>query len=356
MGPILNLLRGRPLFTQYAITQRCNSRCLSCEYWRKQAQLKELTFEEMSHLADELWHFGIRILTVTGGEPFLRDDAPEIIRLFQKRGFRVTINTNGTCIDKTLVKELSRMKRLHIVISLDSLDRKVYARIRGIDALDAVLEAMSILKHHTPHSIRAFTIVSSDNYGEVPQILRFCREKGYALSVYPSMTGTKGRWFTRNKLIQLEERRQIAKVFDGLSELSKRDRTLFGFSEAYRGSASFLRGEPPRECGAGKRVLQVSPDGTISACPEMEPFCDIRKECLSAAYGRKRWREEVQHCYTTTPCYIGCTRMLQSISNSPVRFLAEMTSKHLKGGKYGNTSDERPLLARFHLRTWRILP
>ena len=337
MGSMLNILRGRPLFAQYAITHRCNSRCSGCEYWHKQAQRKELTFEEVSRLADELWHFGIRILTVTGGEPFLRDDAPEIIRLFQKRGFRVTINTNGTCIDKALVEELSRMERLHIVISLDSLDRGVYARIRGIDALDAVLMAMSILKHHTPHSIRAFTIVSSDNYGEVPQILRFCHEKGYALSVYPVMTSTRGQWFTRNKLIPLEGRGQIAKVFDGLSELSKRDRTLFGFSEVYRGAASFLRGEPQGECGAGKRVLQISPEGTISACPEMAPFCDIREEHLSDAYGRKQWVDEVKRCSTQTQCYIGCTRMLQSINDSPFRFLAESGYRGLIGIRHPRT-------------------
>lgn len=324
---MLNILRGRPLFAQYAMTHRCNSRCPSCEYWGKQAEGKELIGDEVSRLADDLWHFGVRVLTVTGGEPFLRDDAPQIIRLFQERGFRVTINTNGTCIDETLMKELSGMKKLHIVVSLDSLDRETYAKIRGIDALERVLTAMSDLKSQTSHEVRAFTTVSSWNLTEVPQILDFCHENGYRLSVYPAMTSTRGRWFTQHDMIAPGEREKVAELFDKLSQLSTLDRTLFGFGEVYGGAASFLRGEPLGECGAGRMFMQISPDGKISACPESAPFCDIRTEDLSEMYRRELWQENVERCSSETPCYIGCTRMLQSIRNSPVRSITEITRK-----------------------------
>lgn len=328
---MLNLLRDRPLFAQFAITYRCNSRCQSCEYWCRQSPERELALEEMPRLADELWRFGIRVLTVTGGEPFLRTDAPDIIRLFQKKGFRVTINTNGICLDEGLLRELSARDRLHIVVSLDSLDPKLYANIRGIDALDKVLAAMSSLKDRTPHEVRAFTLVSGHNVHEVPQLLEFCRENGYRLSAYPVMSGTRGKWFAPNQMIAPDTRERIAEAFDWLARQSRRDRTLFGFSGVYQGAASFLRGNPVGRCGAGRVFLQVSPDGKVSACPEMTPFCDITKERLSDAYLQWGWRADVKRCHTATPCYIGCTRMLQSIRNSPFRFLAENGAKRLIG-------------------------
>lgn len=325
---MLNIFRSRPLFAQYAITYRCNSRCQSCAYWQKPC-VEELPSKEVSHLAEELWNFGIRIVTVTGGEPFLREDALDIIRLLQARGFCVTINTNGTVLDTAAIDRLSVLKRLHIVVSLDSLDEQTYSDIRGGHFLPRVLKVMSILKHNTPHEVRAFTVVSSSNYREVPALLEFCRNNGYRLSCYPAMSGPRNKWFASHDMIDRRDRGRIADLFDDLARQSRSDSTLFGFSVLYRGAARFLRGESLGACGAGRVTLQVSPDGSVSVCPEMEPFCDIRKESLSEAYGRNGWRRGVKDCYTTTPCYIGCTRMLQSICNSPLRFLAETAFQRL---------------------------
>lgn len=327
---MLNLVRGRPLLTQYAITHRCNSRCESCAYWAK-GTTDELGITEISRLADELWDFGVRIVTITGGEPFMRKDAVDIIRLFFERGFRVTINTNGTLLDPALIGRLSDIGKLHIVVSLDSLDRKTYLRLRGVDSFKKVLETLSYLKRHTPHKIRLFTIVTSYNYREVPEIFSFCRENGFMLSLYPIMSSYRGRWFTPHQMIRSEaDRKKITALFDDLAERSKRDRTLFGFSTLYRGAARYLRGEQTGKCGAGEMSLQVSPEGKVSACPEMEPFCDIRRERLKVAYQRRDWHKTVEGCSIKTPCYIGCTRMLQSIRNTPLRFVAETAFKFMR--------------------------
>lgn len=330
MRPLLNIVRNRPVFAQYAITHACNSRCPSCSYWTKGSSNK-LGIDEVKHLADELWAFGVRIITLTGGEPFMRRDTLDIIRLFSRRGFRVTINTNGILLDKAMIGQLASIPDLHIVVSLDSLDEGTYSLLRGVNSLKQVLGALSSLKRYTPHEIRVFTLVSGYNYREVPQILDFCKEKGYHISLYPVMTGKRGRWFTSNRMIHSgQDTKEIAALFEELAKRSKRDRHLFGFSSIYRGAARFLRGEPMGKCGAGEVLLQISPDGKVSACPEMEPFCDIRKERLEDAYLREGWRRAVKRCYTETPCYIGCTRTLQSICNSPLRFFAETALKMLR--------------------------
>ena len=329
---MLNVLRNRPLFAQFAITYVCNSRCTSCWYWIKEPR-NELTLSEIEHLVDELWDFGIRIITITGGEPFVRADAPEIIRLFFERGFRVTINTNGMLLDKPLIEKLSDIGKLHIVISLDSLEEETYFKIRGVRSLNHILETLSYLHKETIHDLRTFTTVSSHNYSEVPAILDYCREHGYAHSIYPVMTGRRGKWFTDHKMISSkEDNEKIATLFDDLANRSKHDKTLFGFSTLYQGAARFLRGEDTGKCGAGEVLLQVSPEGKIAVCPELGAFCDIRKENLKDVYRKMEWRPEVERCYTTTPCYIGCTRTLQSIRNAPLGFVVEALLKW-KGGR-----------------------
>lgn len=327
IGPLANIVGGRPVFAQYAITHACNSRCPGCTYWSLRRG-DELSLEEAGHLADELWGFGIRIVTITGGEPFVRADAAEVIRLFHERGFRVTINTNGVLLGKGLIGRLSEIGRLHIVVSLDSLDQDVYLRLRGIRALDKALESISALRQENCHEVRIFTVVSASNYLEVPRIIEFCKANGCRISLYPLMGGNGTKWLARQQMTPPDGGREdIAALFEELAERCRRDPALFGFSEAYRGAAHFLRGEHTGRCGAGEALLQISPDGKVSACPESEPFCDLRSERLGDAYRGGGWRPAVERCYTASPCYLGCTRTLQSIRNAPLRFLAEVLSK-----------------------------
>ena len=328
LRPILNFMQKKPIFAQYAITYACNSRCKSCWYWTHGRE-GDLTLGEVRGLVEQLWDFGIRIVTITGGEPFVRPDAIDIIRMFYERGFRIAINTNGILLDQNLIRKLSDIGKMYLMISLDSLDEDTYHRIRGVRGLSRILETLRYLKEETVHHVRTFTTVSAINYQEVPKIIDYCRAQGYSSSVYPVMRSDRSMWFTAHDPMGKEDQTRIAKLFGDLASLSKRDPTLFGFSAVYQGAAAFMRGESTGSCGAGEVLLHVSPDGGISACPESPPFVNIRTESLEEVYGRTGWRETVKQCYTETPCYIGCTRTLQSVRNAPFRFAGETIRKHL---------------------------
>ena len=113
----------------YFVTARCNLRCAHCFYLDELGQSNDLTLEEIRKLCESIG--SLTFLRLTGGEPFLRDDLAELIRLFYDIAGtrRVGIITNGTKhenVTRTL-EELSRKAprlRLDVGVSIDDIGEK----------------------------------------------------------------------------------------------------------------------------------------------------------------------------------------------------------------------------------------
>lgn len=92
-----------PTHMVYFVTARCNAKCPHCFYWDKTEKAKpdnELSIDEINSVAKNMR--GLIQMSLTGGEPFLRDDFSEIVRSFYKRARTryFTISTNGSLTDK----------------------------------------------------------------------------------------------------------------------------------------------------------------------------------------------------------------------------------------------------------------
>src|SRR5579871_684541 len=72
----------------FAPTSRCNSRCVSCDWWRSDGKT-DLTLGEIRAIADALPRFGTRLVVFTGGEPLLRPDVMDVADLFRRTGHPV---------------------------------------------------------------------------------------------------------------------------------------------------------------------------------------------------------------------------------------------------------------------------
>ncbi len=125
-----------PYKLNFAITMRCQSRCLHCSIW----QLKptgELTIEEIREFAKKNNSF--KWVELTGGEPFLRSDIVEIARAFKEESrklYVLTMPTNSLCSNELVVSRLTEILKLGIprVVMTLSLDghREVHDRVRGV--------------------------------------------------------------------------------------------------------------------------------------------------------------------------------------------------------------------------------
>ena len=97
-----------PLDATLELTYRCNNKCVHC-YCNlpendEHAMQDELTTEEIKKLLDDLASMGSIWLLITGGEPLLRPDFEEIYLHAKKKGFLITLFSNGTLINENIIK------------------------------------------------------------------------------------------------------------------------------------------------------------------------------------------------------------------------------------------------------------
>jgi MoaA/NifB/PqqE/SkfB family radical SAM enzyme len=147
----------RPLFINFPVTYRCNMRCSMCDIWQRyrkapQKASEELTTDDIRRIFSENRNFLSKVKNVglTGGEPFLRDDIVDIVRIIHENvpKARLGAQTNGfntKSIIKSLKEILEFCPEFGLAVSLDGV-ADTHDKIRGIrgtfnNALKTIKEA-----------------------------------------------------------------------------------------------------------------------------------------------------------------------------------------------------------------------
>ena len=130
---IKNFLGIEPLQTvTIRVTKACNLRCLQCYSVSGEKLKDELSFEEIKNIIDQSKKLGAVRIFFTGGEPFIRPDILKILKYADDNNFAIYISTNGTLLNKNIVKSLNSLKHLRTLqISIDGLE-KIHDTIRSI--------------------------------------------------------------------------------------------------------------------------------------------------------------------------------------------------------------------------------
>jgi GTP 3',8-cyclase len=153
-------LLGRPLHDlRISVTDRCNFRCTYCMpkeiFGRDYAFLPHdqiLTFEEIERVARVFVGLGVEKLRITGGEPLVRRNLPDLIAMLAAiegvggGELDLTLTTNGSAL-RALAQPLADAGLRRVTVSLDSLDDAVFGAMNGIDfpvarVLDGVAAAL----------------------------------------------------------------------------------------------------------------------------------------------------------------------------------------------------------------------
>src|SRR3954471_13274365 len=80
-------------------TSRCNSRCVSCDWW-KCSGAGDLSLDEIEGVAAALPALGTRVVLFSGGEPLLRPEVFEAAECFRRRGLTLHLHTSGILLDR----------------------------------------------------------------------------------------------------------------------------------------------------------------------------------------------------------------------------------------------------------------
>jgi len=126
-----------PLVTLY-LTDRCNSRCRTCDYWRHGRD--DMDLAAVTRLLPSFARLRTRVALLSGGEPLLNPEWAAIAEALRRNGLKVWLLTSGLA----LAKHARHAAELFdaITVSLDGTDRETYAAVRGLDAFDKVCEGI----------------------------------------------------------------------------------------------------------------------------------------------------------------------------------------------------------------------
>jgi Fe-coproporphyrin III synthase len=165
-------LERLPLVTLY-LSERCNSRCITCDYWRH--GVADMSFDSVRRLLPDLARLRTQVALISGGEPLLNPEWPQIAELLRRQGLKLWLLTSGL----SLAKHARRAATLFeaITVSLDGTEPATYQAIRGLDAFDKVCEGIrTVAQTNTPVSVRV--TLQRANYRQLPQFVRLAKELG----------------------------------------------------------------------------------------------------------------------------------------------------------------------------------
>jgi cyclic pyranopterin phosphate synthase len=144
--PLIDTFARRIRYLRISVTDRCNYRCAYCmpeeleDRMRFAPRAELLTFEEITRLVTVFARLGVRKLRLTGGEPTMRRELVELVRMLaQVPGIeRIAMTTNGHMLGD-LARPLRDAGLSAVNISIDTLDPAKFARVTGRGDLSRVL-------------------------------------------------------------------------------------------------------------------------------------------------------------------------------------------------------------------------
>ena len=136
----------RPLSAHVKLTENCQAKCISCDYWKARWQ-DAIDTDRAVELLNEIDALGIRTLRLTGGEPLLRKDLFQVLNKASTSRFkRIVIQTNGLLLKK-LHEQINDSPLTHVSVSIDGL-KQTNDVIRGIRGyFDLAMEGIKLLRN-----------------------------------------------------------------------------------------------------------------------------------------------------------------------------------------------------------------
>lgn len=269
------VLQSLPLLTLH-LTERCNSRCVSCDYWRHGKA--DLTLEAVVNLLPSLRALDTHTVLISGGEPLLHPQWMQIAAALRTNGQQLWLLTSGLALAKHAAQ--AQMLFSSITVSLDGTDRAMYTAIRGLDAFEKVCEGIQrAVAAGACVSLRV--TVQQSNYRALPEFVRLAHELGamqisfLAADVSNPHAFGRQEGFAANIALRSSDLDEFARVLDGMerehvcdfdsgfiAERPAKLRRLLQYYAAICGVGEF----PPPRCNAPEFSAVVDARGRVMPC------------------------------------------------------------------------------------------
>jgi radical SAM protein with 4Fe4S-binding SPASM domain len=174
----------RPLRAQIELTRRCNLDCVHCSVKDAGAETDEwFTQDRFRMLLRELAGLGVFHVNITGGEPFARPDAAEMLKIVFDENFYLSLQTNGTLLrDEDFELLEGNAKRIRqIGVSLYGTKPPAHEAITRVPGSHALTTSAILRLKAAGLRVVATSVITNINYREFFDLDEFCRANDIAL-------------------------------------------------------------------------------------------------------------------------------------------------------------------------------
>ena len=294
-----------------SVTDRCNFRCQYCMPaeglpWLDRDEV--LRFEEIARIVNLLAEMGVRDVRLTGGEPLVRRDFPDLVGMLAPLVDDLSITTNGYLLerDADALVAAGGDHGLRFNVSIDSLQRDRFFEMTRRDALPRVLAGLRALAAHPqahPIKINAVAMRGFTEQEAIP-FAKFAREHPYEVRFIEFMPLDAGHAWSPDQVLTGDE---IRAAIHAVYPLEPEPREPHATARTYRfadgrGRIGFINPVSEPFCGDCNRI-RITAEGKLRTCLFSLNETDLRDpmragasdDDLEAIIRAAVWRKELKH-------------------------------------------------------------
>jgi len=278
-----------PCLFLHLITNRCMCNCQSC-LWKNNAW-EDVPFEDLKRFYREAAEQGFLGTALSGGEPFLRQDLPDLVRFIKEEaGLAILLFNTGWLLEQRMDEVLPYIDML--LFSLDSANPERHDRMRGLDGLfDRLMRALDLVKKKYPGlPVHLNCCVQKGIENEIDDLIKLTQEKDLRISFdviteYRHGAGD-AKFAVTDMGLPLPELRRICGY---LLERKIAGAPIINSAMYFQ---YFMDGKPGYRCHFPKIVVQLDGRGNIEDCLNLDqPIANLRETPLKEIMALPRFRQ-----------------------------------------------------------------
>lgn len=310
VSPFLrSFLLQRPIYCTWQVTNRCNFRCEFCNIWKiNTGHHGELTLNEFTAAARKLRQCGPMLVSLAGGEPFLRKDLVNIVARISQHHIPL-LTTNGWFVTRGIARQLFRAGLMGISVSIDYADSELHDRRRGMKgAHHRALQALRTLveeKRYEYQEVNLLCVLLHDNLDQLEHLIDLAASLGatFKIQPYSHMRTGDSSFIAGNRAVQ------------HLLDLRARCSSFLSSREYLESFDLYLAQRGIPDCRAGKSYLNIDSCGRVSKCVDSREYVgNIRNMSTPEMVKRLRFEHAANSC---TSCWYICRGEIDRLYSAP---------------------------------------
>jgi MoaA/NifB/PqqE/SkfB family radical SAM enzyme len=249
-------------------TDYCNLKCKTCWRLMKNASFAQPSFNFLSKILNEAGKMGVETVDLTGGgEPFIRRDIIQLMKLVKENKMKGTITTNSTLIKKSQIEEIVDMEWDEVKFSLDGSTQEINDYIRGKGTFNQVLKKIKMFqevkrkKLSSKPLIRLCFTITKTNFNDIPNYIKLTKK----LRISDITFLTLFEWETNREFwLEKERRKEIIQILKKGMEIAKEMKIKTNLKPIVK--FGIWEHSPPKFCFAPWYMLFINANREAMIC------------------------------------------------------------------------------------------